>query len=211
MAPNQQHAIKPYIIGLTGGIASGKSTVGQLFTDLGVPVCDADQIARNVVAAGSDGLTKVVTAFGTKALLEDGNMNRAWLRKQVFANPDQRKTLEGIIHPLVRQGLLDFIQAATTPYIILEVPLLIEGGLDQLCDRVLVVDIPHDIQIARLQARDGSTAEQAQQILDAQTSREQRLAKADEVLNNDHSLDKLKAQILPLHNLYLQLAAESAQ
>lgn len=205
---------RPLIVGLTGGIASGKSTVAGRFQQYGVPVCDADQLSRQAVAAGSEGLQHVADYFGTQAILPSGEMNRPWLRQQIFADPSKRQQLENIIHPIVRQGLLSFVQHHAeqhAPYVILEVPLLIEGGLDQLCDRVLVVDVDEATQMVRLQARDDCGLAQAQQILAAQSPRAARLNKADNVIDNQHSVENLTAQIKRLHAEYLQLASNTAQ
>lgn len=201
--PHNQH--QPLVVGLTGGIASGKSTVGDFFKKLGVPVCDADQLSRDAVAAGSDGLAAVVDAFGADVLLENGEMNRSWLRDLVFQQPEQRKVLENIIHPIVRDGLQNFIVNTGAHYLVLEIPLLIESGLNTLCDRILVVDVSKDCQINRLLQRDGGSLEQANAILNAQTQRDIRLEAADDVLFNEISLEACEAKVQQLHNFYNNL------
>lgn len=200
-----------YTVGLTGGIASGKSTVSRMFAELGIAVCDADQLSRDAVAPNSAGLEKVVHLFGAQARLPDGSMNRPWLRELIFQNDHKRQQLEAIIHPIVRQGLIDFVQQADSFYVMLEIPLLIEGGLQSLCHRVLVVDVAEATQIERITQRDGGNAAQAQAILDAQISRSERIKHADDVLSNDGDLDNLQKSVVALHNKYLQFACTPAK
>lgn len=196
------------IIGLTGGIASGKTTVADLFAARGVPLVDADVSAREVVAPGSSGLAAVVEAFGSEILTTTGELDRRALRARVFGQPEERRRLESILHPLIRQHLQDSLQALSGPYALLVAPLLLEGDLSKAVQRVLVVDVPEAVQIARVMSRDGSSREEAEAILRAQMSRQERLARADDVIVNDGDLDALEPQVERLHRQYLRLAAD---
>lgn len=195
------------IVALAGGIASGKSTVGQLFADHGVPVEDADVAARRVVEPGTDGLKNVVAHFGDGVLQPDGTLNRRALREIVFGDPRAREALEGMLHPLIHADLQAWLQAQTTPYAMLMLPLLKAGGFATLADRILVVDAPVAQQISRLMARDDIDQKLAQSMVDAQDSRETRLAMADDVIRNDGNRAALHAQVAELHARYLELAA----
>lgn len=199
-----------YIIGLTGGVASGKSAVEACFRTLGVAVADADATARDAVAAGSDGLAEVVTAFGAGVLAADGSLDRPAMRRRVFADPGARRQLEAIVHPRVRKALADACRAAPGPYAVASIPLLAEGsGRDAYpwLDRILVVDVPEDVQLARLLHRDGIDEALARTMIGAQATRRQRLAIADDVIVNDRGLDALPAQVEALDRLYRRLAA----
>ena len=193
-------------VGLTGGIASGKSTVASLFAALGVPIIDADVIARDVVAAGTPLLARIVERFGPAILTADGNLDRRVLRDIVFRDPAARAELESLTHPAIREEIERRATAARGPYCMLAIPLLVEGGRKSPVDRVLVVDCEESLQIRRLQARDGSTLEQARAILAAQASSEARLAAADDVIRNDGDLHALRDQVAALHTRYLELA-----
>jgi len=193
-------------IGLTGGVASGKSTVAEAFAAHGAPYIDADQVARDVVRLESPGLQAVVAHFGPDVLTPGGELDRPHMREKVFSDPAQRKALEGILHPLIRADLRAWRKQLTAPYGLLMVPILVEGGFDTLCDRILVVDIPEETQIARLCARDNNTPELARKILAAQTSRKDRLARADDVIDNTGSPEELGPKVAALHALYLKLA-----
>jgi dephospho-CoA kinase len=171
-------------IGLTGGIASGKTTVAHRFVELGIPVIDADESARTVVAPGMPGLAAVVDKFGTGLLIADGELDRRALRHLIFADPDRRRELEAILHPLIRADMEQRAHTSAGPYIVMAIPLLVEGGAIDRVDRILVVDVPEDLQRQRVMRRDGVSAEQAQAILAAQTSRENRLQVADDVILN---------------------------
>lgn len=199
-----------YIVGLTGGIGSGKTTVANLFADLGVTIIDADVIAREVVAPGSVGLQQLVEHFGSEMLNADGTLNRAKLRQIVFAETAQRLWLNQLLHPMIRQRLLAQAKAATSPYAMMVVPLLFENGLECLVNHTLVIDIGKAVQIRRTIDRDHVSQAQVINIIDSQISREQRLAKADDVINNEGDVESLKSQILALHNNYLKLS-EKAQ
>jgi dephospho-CoA kinase len=198
---------RPLRIGLTGGIASGKSTVTQRFTELGVPVIDADVSSRRVVEPGQPGLDQIVARFGSGVLSGDGNLDRRALRDLIFKDPSLRKALDAILHPLIRADMDREAQQAKGPYVVLAIPLLVEGGTArQRVDRVLVVDTEEALQIKRLQERDGGSEEQARAILAAQASRSARLAAADDVLLNSGSVADLRQAVDDLHAQYLHLA-----
>lgn len=194
-------------IGLTGGIASGKSEVAQRFLELGIPVIDADESARRVVAPGTPGLTDVVRLFGPEVLERGGQLDRSRLRTLVFSKPDQRRALESLLHPLIRADMESRVELATGPYVVMAIPLLVEGGNRDRVDRILVVDVPEAIQVARVMARDGGSSDQARAILAAQASRATRLQAADDIVQNTGTLAELRGHIDALHQSYLQLAA----
>lgn len=196
-------------IGLTGGIASGKSTVADLFAALEVPVIDTDKIAREVVEPGQPPLEKLVERFGTGILTPDGHLDRPKLRDIVFSDPKARADLEALTHPAIGSAVEAMAAAAGGPYQILVIPLLVEKGLGKRLDRVLVVDCPETLQLQRLQARDGSSPAQAQAILDAQASRTARLKAADDVIRNESDVAALRQQVEALHRRYLELAQKS--
>lgn len=199
----------PLVVALTGGIAAGKSAVARRFEALGVPVHDADLAAREVVAAGSGGLAEVAAAFGRDALDNAGQLDRAAMRRRVFADPAARDTLEAIIHPRVRAWLRERVAAERAPYCLLAIPLLAENIAEyRWVDRVLVVDAPESVQLDRLIARDGIDEALALRMIGQQASRTERLALADDVIENsgnEGALDKLVAN---LHQHYLTLAAD---
>jgi dephospho-CoA kinase len=198
---------RPLRIGLTGGIASGKSTVTQRFSELGVPVIDADIASRAVVEPGSVGLQRVVDRFGPGILGPAGELNRAALRAQVFGNAQMRKELEAILHPLIRSHMEQQAEDVVSPYLIMAIPLLIESGSPrERVDRILVVDAEESTQMRRLRDRDGSSVDQASAILASQTTRASRLAAADDVLSNDGSVTDLRQAVDRLHQRYVDLA-----
>jgi dephospho-CoA kinase len=190
-------------VGLTGGIASGKSKVADLFAAHGVPIIDTDILARQLTEPGKPGLTAVVAAFGQEVLQPDGTLDRARLRSMVFADPAMRQRLDGILHPLILAAAMSTAAAAGGPYQIFAVPLLAETAFDKLMDRVLVVDCPVELQRQRLMSRDNESAKSADAMITAQTSREQRLKIADDVIVNDVTLQELKAAVERLHQQYL--------
>jgi len=194
-------------IGLTGGIASGKSEAARRFAALGVPVIDADQLAREAVAPGTAGLQAIVTEFGEEVLRSDGTLDRRALRDRVFADAASRRRLEAIVHPRVRALLDARLDAAEAPYVLVMAPLLVEAGLAREMDRVLVVDVPEATQLQRLTARDGESEVGARRILAAQARRSERLEAADDVIVNDADLAELDAAVQRLHRRYLELAA----
>ncbi|GHA04240.1 dephospho-CoA kinase [Oceanisphaera arctica] len=196
-----------YIVGLTGGIGSGKSTVADFFAELGVEVVDADIIAREVVAPGEPALAAIATRFGLGVIAEDGSLNRRELRQRVFGNPAEKDWLNALLHPLIREHMISACAAARSPYCLLVVPLLVENKLTNLCQRVLVVDVSAEQQLARTTLRDQADAAQIRAIMAAQASREQRLAAADDVIDNkDSDFERIKAEVNRLHRQYLALA-----
>lgn len=207
MGPPAGNAKRPFRVGLTGGIASGKSSVAKLFEALGVPVIDTDELAREVVAPGAPGLAAITVEFGTGFLDADGRLDRRRLRAEVFARPEARERLEAILHPLILEAMEQHSAKAAGPYQVLVIPLLVEKDLAGLVDRVLVVDCPENQQRTRLEARDGETPESAQRLLDAQASRPQRLTAADDIIDNSGDPEALPRQVRRLHDLYLRLAA----
>ena len=201
---------KPWILGLTGGIGSGKSAVAQHFIDLGVHLVDADHAARWVVEPGKPALAKIAEHFGPEVLQADGQLDRAALRKRIFADADERRWLEALLHPLIGQEISQYLARAESPYAILVSPLLVESGQYKLTQRILVVDAPEQLQVQRTMARDQSSSEQVQAILKAQASREERLRHADDVLLNDQDLPWLQAEVERLHAFYLTLRGGQA-
>ncbi len=196
-------------IGLTGGIASGKSTVAELFAACGVPIIDTDRIARDVVEPGQPPLERLVERFGQGILTPDGHLDRPKLREIVFSDPKARADLEALTHPAIGTAVEALAASAGGPYQILVIPLLVEKGLTGRVDRVLVVDCPEELQLERLQKRDGSSPEQARAMLSAQASRAARLKAAHEVIHNESDLAALRMQVVTLHQRYLELAAKS--
>jgi len=193
-----------FVVAVTGGIASGKSAVTRRFQTLGVPVHDADVAAREVIAPGTPGLRAVVRTFGPGVLDSNGQLDRPAMRRHVFADDDARRKLEGIIHPRVRQWLHDRAMAQHDPYCLLAIPLLAENrDAYRWVDRVLLVDAPPSTQIARLVERDGIDAALAQRMLDRQASRAERLAVADDVIDNSGSEAALDDAVMALHQRYL--------
>jgi dephospho-CoA kinase len=197
----------PFRVALTGGIASGKTTVANLFAALGVPVIDTDVIARQVVEPGRPALAEVVAAFGPGVLGADGRIDRRRLRERIFADPADRQRLEAILHPAIRAEMERQSREAGSAYQVLVIPLLTEGRRRDHVDRVLLVDVPEELQVQRLMLRDGVTHEQAQASLNAQASRAERLAMADDVVRNTGRVDDLRERVAALHAQYLTLAA----
>lgn len=195
-----------WIVGLTGGIGSGKTAVSNCFANLGIKVVDADVCARTVVDPGQPALTKIVEHFGTTILNADDTLDRAVLRQVVFADEAERKWLETLLHPLIFEEMWAQLQSAESPYAILVSPLLVEAGQKALCQRVLVVDVPEDVQIARTVSRDNNSIEQVKAIMATQADRKTRLAAADDVLVNDGDLTSLTESVKKLHQQYLGLA-----
>jgi dephospho-CoA kinase len=196
-------------IGLTGGIASGKSTVAQRLLDLGVPVIDADEAARAVVAPGKPGLVAVIERFGPSVVAKNGELDRRALRDLIFSDPGSRRDLEAILHPLIRADMEQREESAAGPYVVMSIPLLVEGGSIDRVDRILVVDVDEAVQLQRLIARDGSSLAQAQAILASQASRSARLAAADDVLLNAGTVTDLRQAVDRLHAQYLRLPQPS--
>lgn len=197
-------------IGLTGGIASGKSTVAARFMELGVPVIDADEAARAVVAPGQPGLAAVIKRFGSSVLATDGTLNRGALRNLVFADTQSRRDLEAILHPLIRAEMDRREALAVGPYTVMAIPLLVEGGSLDRVDRILVVDADEAIQVRRVMARDKCSEQQARAILSAQASRADRQQAADDMVENSGSVPDLRQAVDRLHQGYLELAEKTA-
>lgn len=195
-----------WIVGLTGGIGSGKTAVSDCFASLGIKVVDADVCARTVVDPGQPALTKIAEHFGATILNTDGTLDRAGLRRIVFADENERKWLETLLHPLIFEEMWAQLQSAESPYAMLVSPLLIEAGQKVICQRVLVVDAPEDVQIARTVSRDNNSIEQVKAIMASQADRKTRLAAADDVLVNDGDLASLTESVKKLHQQYLSLA-----
>lgn len=210
--PSSPHATLPrpgpYIVGLTGGIGSGKSAATARFAHHGAEVVDTDLIAHALTAPGGAAIDAIRSTFGAEVIAADGSLNRVLMRARVFSSPAARQQLEAILHPMIRRESQRACLASQAPYVILAVPLLIESGhWHERCARVCVVDCPEDLQIARVMARSGLEREQVCSIMAAQASRAERLAAADDVLDNGGTLDWLHAQVDGLHQRYLRAAA----
>ena len=200
------------LVGLTGGIGSGKSEVARRFADLGVEIADADAAAHALSAPGEAGYRAVVAAFGDGAVAPDGTLDRAWLREVVFADPDARRRLEAIMHPLVRARLDAEVAAWRGPYGLLVVPLLLErGGSRSRVDRVLVIDCPEDEQVRRVMARSGLSESAVRAIMATQSSRAERLAQADDVLDNGGPREAIEPQVARLHAYYRDLSTRALE
>ncbi len=195
-------------VGLTGGIGSGKSTVAAEFVRLGIQQVDADIVARQVVEPGTAALEAIVQQFGEAIRSSDGQLDRSRLRQIVFNDETAKNWLNQLLHPLIRQEMLRQLADATSPYVLLVAPLLLENKLDQLVDTVLVVDVSEQTQINRTSVRDGSSESLVQSIMAAQCSREERLARANQVISNEGSSDTLPAKVAELHRIFLRMAEE---
>lgn len=193
------------VVGLTGGIGSGKSTVARLFGALGVHWVDADNVAREVVEPGTPALKQIAGHFGQDILLPDGGLDRAALRRVVFDTPEERAWLEGLLHPVIREELVRQLHPKdyALPYVLLVSPLLLETNQHELVDKVVVVDVPVATQIERTMARDDNTRDQVQRIIDAQIPREQRLQKADEVVDNNRPISEVEQRVDELHKQFM--------
>ena len=197
------------IVGLTGGIGSGKSTVAKMFGDLGVHWVDADIVAREVVEPGTPALARIAEHFGDDILMDNGALDRARLRTLVFEDPAERIWLEGLLHPVIRDELIRQLNARnddatyTLPYVMLVSPLLLETNQHELTDRVVVVDVPQEVQVQRTMNRDTNTREQVERIIAAQMPREKRLQNADEVIDNTRELTEVAHQVGELHKQFM--------
>ena len=198
-----------YIVALTGGIGSGKSTVANAFSRLGITIIDADIIARLVVEPNTPALQAIAGHFGNQLIEPDGTLNRRMLRERIFSHPDEKAWLNALLHPLIQKETQRQIAAATSPYVLWVVPLLVENHLHDKADRVLVVDVSRETQIQRTMARDNVARSHAENILAAQATREARLAVADDVINNDGAPDTIASDVARLHAQYLQYAAQA--
>jgi dephospho-CoA kinase len=200
-----------WVVALTGGIGSGKSTVADAFAALGAPVIDTDVIARELTAPGGAALNLVRAAFGDAVMQPDGSLDRAALRQRVFADPDARLRLEAILHPLIRQGVEQALSGLTVRYAVIVVPLLVEtGAYRDVLQRILLVDCPESTQVERVMARSGLAREEVEAILAAQATRAERLAIADDVIANTATPEDLRAMVAALHQRYLALAAAAS-
>lgn len=199
------------LIGLTGGIGSGKSQVSNLFAALGVSVIDADILARELVAPGMPALKAITEKFGEDIIDHSGELNRRKLREQVFSEPEQKTWLDNLLHPLIRQELIKQAKEAPSEYAILAVPLLVENQLNKLTDRTLVIDVDPQRQLERVVSRDGVSEQQVHNIISHQASREDRLAVADDVIDNNGELSQLTPQVQKLHEKYQKLAKISVK
>ncbi len=199
-----------FVIGLTGGIASGKTTVANLFKQqFKIDIVDADIVAREVVEPGTPGLNAIIEHFGADIVRDDQTLDRAKLREKIFSNPEEKAWLNGLLHPMIREKMIEDLEQITSDYAFLVVPLLVENKLDSLCDRVLVVDVDPQTQISRTVKRDNVSEEQANAILASQASREQRLALADDVVKNNPDDPDLLLQITDLHEKYLAMCKKN--
>jgi dephospho-CoA kinase len=195
-----------FVVGLTGGIGSGKSTVAEMFTALGVELVDADIAAREVVAPGTPALAEIAKHFGSEILTADGGLDRGALRQVIFQQEKEKHWLEELLHPLIRMWLTKKISSSRTAYCLLVSPLLLETGQAELVDRILVVDVSVDIQIARTLARDGGEERTVRAIIASQIDRSQRLERADDIIGNDQPLKFLRQRVEKLHRGYLAMA-----
>ena len=200
-----------FVVGLTGGIGSGKTAVSDYLASLNIEIVDADVISRIVVEPGQPALLEIANKFGSDILLPDGNLDRAKLREQIFSQPADKQWLESLLHPLIGQELFRQLEAASSDYVLFVSPLLIESGQDAICDRVLVVDVPEELQLKRTVERDDNSEEQVQSIIASQASREQRLAKATDIIENTADLKNLQDKAQVLHEQFLILAKEKMQ
>lgn len=197
-------------VGLTGGIGSGKSTVASFFSELGITVISLDEISRMVVAKGEPALAEITEHFGPIVSGDDGNLDRKALRRIIFGDEQARLWLESLLHPLIRKKQNQILDAAPGDYAMIEIPLLAENQLQKTVDRVLVVDLPESIQLERASKRDKADKSAVEAILNSQANREDRLSIADDVIENDGSIEDLKSQVEMLHQNYLKLAQVSA-
>ena len=197
---------KPLVVGLTGGIGSGKSLACSFFEKLGVTVVDADIVARAVVEPGSPALNQIIEEFGQQVIDSEGHLDRAALRRLVFTDPSRRRKLEAITHPRINAQMTETINDSDGPYVIVCIPLLVENGRQQKMDHVVVVDAPVAVQLERVMRRDNLTESEVEAIMRAQADREQRLAQADDVLLNDADATKLEMQVTDLHEKLLGLS-----
>ncbi|MCU7810817.1 MAG: dephospho-CoA kinase [Candidatus Thiodiazotropha sp. (ex Notomyrtea botanica)] len=198
------------VVALTGGIGSGKSAVSRQLESLGVPVIDADKLAHKMVEPNSPALKEIQSVFGDHLVDTMGRLDRAALKKIIFDNPSERKRLEAILHPRIKKAMEEWLKVQSGPYAVLVIPLLFETGQMTLADRVLVVDSEESLQIKRVSERDGLPSEQITQILDAQVDRQVRLSRADDIIENNGSLEELIQTTNRQHESYLEMSAKKA-
>ncbi|MCH9300364.1 dephospho-CoA kinase [Pantoea allii] len=197
----------PYTVALTGGIGSGKSTIAEYFAASGVDIIDADVIAREVVEPGTPALQAIIARYGDAIVNEQGALHRSRLREIIFATPDEKRWLDALLHPLINARTQQLKAQAVSPYVLWVVPLLVENQLQRQADRVLVVDTDEETQLKRTLQRDNVSPDQAKRILAAQATRQQRLACADDIIDNSGAPENALPQVAQLHQLYLKLAA----
>jgi len=195
-----------FVVGVTGGIGSGKSAATEHFESLGIEVIDADIASRTIVQAGKPALQAIAERYGPNILLADQTLNRAALREKIFADASERQWLEALTHPLIREEIQSGLSQAKSPYVILSSPLLIESTQAKLCSTILVIDVPEAVQLSRTVARDNNSEEQVRAIIAAQASRERRLLEADKVIVNDQTIEDLQQRVEQQHQQYLALA-----
>jgi dephospho-CoA kinase len=196
-----------FVVGVTGGIGSGKTAATNCFQTLGIDIVDADLASRVVVEPGTEALRRIAEHFGPQILQADGTLDRAALRKIIFQEPTAKQWLEQLLHPLIGREIHRQLQSAASPYVILVSPLLVEASQNLFCNRILVVDVPEDLQLQRTVTRDQNEPEQVRRIIASQASRNQRLEQADDIIENTGSFEQLRARVEQLHEHYLQLAA----
>jgi dephospho-CoA kinase len=197
-----------FVVGITGGIGSGKTAVTDRFAKLGIKIVDADIAARVVVEPGTAALGAISDHFGSAILLAEGNLDRAALRARIFSEESEKKWLESLLHPLIGKEIMRQLAAAQSPYVIFVSPLLLEAGQNVLCDRILVVDVPEETQISRTISRDDNDEAQVRRIISTQLSRQQRLKQANDIIENNQGLAQLDEPIERLHQQYLAMASE---
>ncbi len=205
---NLQHNQSKFVVGLTGGIGSGKSTVGKIFAALGIHVVNADHLSREVVQPGQPALRTIAENFGAEVLLPDGTLDRAYLRGTVFADDEHKNWLEALLHPLIADLIRTRISESESLYCILESPLLLETEQHRLVDRILVVDVDKETQLKRTMERDGGDSTVIRSIIASQLAQDERLSMADDIINNIDAQDKLHIQVKRLHKNYLTLASK---
>jgi len=198
--------MRPLIVGLTGGIGSGKSTISHEFSHLGVPILDTDQIARDVVAIGQPALHELTEHFGPTILNSDGSLNRSTLRKIIFREPQQKRFVEELLHPLILEQTMQQVENIDSAYVIVEIPLLIEANWQPFVDQILVVDLPEDLQIERLLSRKELSRSDIQQIINSQLPRMKKREYADQLIDNSKTSSELTQRVFELHQQYLRLS-----
>lgn len=197
-----------FVVGLTGGIGSGKSAASDRFEQLDITIVDADIVSRVVVEIGTPALAQISEHFGSDILLADGNLDRAALRTRIFNTPEDKTWLEALLHPLIGEELFRQLEAASSPYVLFVSPLLVESKQDVICDQLLVIDVPEEVQVERTIHRDNNDEAQVRRIIASQASRQERLQKATQVIENTAAVEELTAQVDRLHQQYLDLAKQ---
>jgi dephospho-CoA kinase len=195
-------------IGLTGGIGSGKSVAGKMFSDLGIITVDADRVSKQITSPGTPLYESILCHFGPSILLDDGNLNRRAMRKTIFNDPAERAWLEQLLHPAIRSVLMEQVQVIEAPYVIVIIPLLVESKKTNFIDRILLIDADESLQIQRASERDDITHDEALSIIKTQSSRTEKIAYADDIIINNGNLEDLKQKVLSLHKFYLSISHE---